>query len=342
MTCYAYYRLPYADSYTAIETERKPLIFSRLEDVGCSAGFVIAPFRVTAECPMVMIWPDEVNEREFGATKVGANTMEDTATPEVSDAYRQVFSVFHSAVSKGEFHKLVLARTKELKTTQIDYRTMYEEACRLYPRLMIMMFSTPQTGTWIIASPEILVEGRAGAFHTVALAGTMAYRDGYLDWSEKNKAEQHIVEQYIADTLQPLCDEVLKDGPVTMRAGDLVHLRTDFRFHLKTDLGTLVSKLHPTPAVCGLPKSKAYDFILANEPFDRRYYSGFAGPVGINDETHLYVSLRCAELAPYTPHRLYAGGGIMPESQCEAEWQETESKMKTIAHVLNVRRLYST
>ena len=94
-------------------------------------------------------------------------------------------------------------------------------------------------------------------------------------------------------------------------------------------IGKLVGRLHPTPAVCGLPKDVARDFIMANEGQERKYYSGFAGPVGINGETHLYVSLRCAELGDGTI-TAYAGGGIMPESTCTAEWRETEMKMYTI------------
>lgn len=343
MTSYAYYRLPYANSYTKVESEREPLILSSIESIGGQEGFVVAPFKATDECPMALILPDKISVQEYDA-KADAESADNEAVTKASEEYQSVFETFHKEVANEHFHKLVLARKKDTKTTYNDLEKLYEKACRMYPRLMIMLFSTPQTGTWIVASPEILIEGKAGQMHTVALAGTMAYRDGYLDWSEKNKGEQHIVEQYIANTLEPLCDDVLKDGPVTMRAGDLVHLRTDFRFRMKSgiSLGALVSRMHPTPAVCGLPKKEAYDFILKNERLDRKYYSGFAGPVNINDETHLYVSLRCAELFPTpntqhpSPHQaiLYAGGGIMPGSQCEAEWQETESKMKTIAHVL--------
>ena len=98
-------------------------------------------------------------------------------------------------------------------------------------------------------------------------------------------------------------------------------------------LGKVVDALHPTPAVCGLPKAEAMLFIARHEGIRRDYYSGFAGPVGINGETHLYVSLRCARLEGRTM-TFFAGGGIMPESRCEEEWMETEAKIKTIAHVL--------
>ncbi len=82
-----------------------------------------------------------------------------------------------------------------------------------------------------------------------------------------------------------------------------------------------------------MPKAEAREFVLQHEGMDRKCYSGFAGPVGIDNETHLYVSLRCAQLFDgYAV--LYAGGGIMPGSQCAQEWGETEQKMKTIGNVL--------
>ena len=107
-----------------------------------------------------------------------------------------------------------------------------------------------------------------------------------------------------------------------------MHLRTDFRFHLKSEVSTaeLLAKLHPTPAVCGLPKDEAKEFIIKNESIDRKYYSGFAGPLNLNGETHLYVSLRCMNIVD-NQYIVYAGGGIMSESVVEEEWKETELKI---------------
>lgn len=283
----------------------------------------------------MLIEPDHI--RSFAIPSANGTTLSATSLPATvlpDSQYEKAFGSYHSAITDGVFHKLVLARKKCIRLSNASSaEELFINACRQYPRLMIMMFTTPQTGTWLISSPEILLTSKNVAHHTIALAGTMPYEDGYAEWSDKNKAEQHIVEQYIEDTITPLSTSVVKDGPYTMRAGNLQHLRTDFRFQMTEQVGRLIARLHPTPAVCGLPKQEAQRFIIANEGLDRRYYSGFAGPVGINDETHLYVSLRCAEL--FSDHAvLYAGGGIMPDSQCEAEWQETESKMQTIGNVL--------
>lgn len=340
----AYYRLPYADHYTKLEAQGEPLILNSIDEIGGRTGFVIAPFIQSEECPIVILPSDKliVKSEEFATASIShptANSSLFTLHSSHTD-YAAAFTRFHDAVTDGRFRKLVLARQKSVRLDAgADVEQMFLSACQMYPRLMIMLFSTPQTGTWLISTPEILIQAKhspsGGWGATMALAGTMPYSEGYADWSEKNKGEQHVVEQYIEDTITPLCHDIIKDGPYTMRAGNLQHLRTDFRFRLtdSSALGNLIARLHPTPAVCGLPKSEAKQFVIANEGMERRYYSGFAGPVGINGETHLYVSLRCAEL--FSDHAvLYAGGGIMPDSQCEAEWQETESKMQTIAHVL--------
>ncbi len=349
---YAYYRLPYADTYTVVESGEAPRELSSYRMVGEDNGFIIAPYSITALTPLLLIPAHSVTERPLSpdgrrhhALAFDADNAEMCLAP--SSCYTDAFAHFHNAVAAGEYRKLVLARRKAVRLyDDADPRLLFERACRLFPRLMVMLFHTAASGTWLIASPEILVEEHHSCFHTVALAGTMPFCGGMPEWSEKNKREQHVVEEYIYNTIHPLADDIVTDGPFTMRAGNLVHLRTDFRFHLSNrnacdtteetgvkNLGMVVEALHPTPAVCGLPKAEALRFIASHEGMKRDYYSGFAGPVGIKGETHLYVSLRCARLDG-NAMTFYAGGGIMPESRCEEEWMETEAKIKTIANVL--------
>ena len=102
---------------------------------------------------------------------------------------------------------------------------------------------------------------------------------------------------------------------------------------LNDRVGALLDVLHPTPAVCGLPKREAFNFILDNERVSRQYYSGFMGPLLMNDSTHLYVSLRCMHICDHQ-YQLYAGGGLLPDSVEEQEWQETEAKMETMRNLL--------
>lgn len=338
MNSYALFRLPYDNSYTMVRSDGKPLVLDSLTDIGNRSGFLIAPFAQSADCPILLIRPDQVERHLLPTPSAGTpgQEAEPLSTPDA--AYTEAFDKFHSAVSEGWLQKLVLSRSKEVPVADCEARAMdfFLRACQLYPRLMVMLYSTPQSGTWLIATPEVLVEGKASAYHTIALAGTMPYTDSYANWSQKNLGEQQVVVSYIRESLETLSQDVLVDGPVTMRAGNLAHLRTDFHFHLNPDtkLGQLVAMLHPTPAVCGFPKKLAQAFIRDNEGNSRSYYSGFAGPIDIHDETHLYVSLRCARLLGQSAV-LHAGGGIMPGSQCQSEWLETEYKMNTICHVFH-------
>lgn len=339
MKNFAFFRLPYAESYTVVGSDQKVKLIASYEAIGRECGFVIAPFAHGYESPIALIHPDVVEERPLAPTpdifnKAGADVSIDK---NIDEAYEATFNKFHTAICEGRFMKLVLSSSMEVTADTSDMESLFLEACSRYPRLAVMLVSTERTGTWLVASPEILLTGDGSWWRTMALAGTMPYAEGYQEWSEKNQHEQHFVEAYIEDRLSDYSLEILKDGPHTRRAGNLVHLCTDFRFHLAPGcyIGEVLGSLHPTPAVCGIPKAKAREFILENETNARSYYSGFMGPVGINGETHLYVSLRCAKLHDGKA-TLYAGGGIMPESTMHSEWEEIEHKMKTIGEVLRL------
>ncbi|HBK29014.1 MAG TPA: isochorismate synthase, partial [Parabacteroides sp.] len=98
-------------------------------------------------------------------------------------------------------------------------------------------------------------------------------------------------------------------------------------------LGDVLSLLHPTPAVCGLPKEDAFRFIIEKEGYDRSYYSGFVGWLSPTGQTDIYVNLRCVNIHPDT-YTLFAGGGLLASSDLEDEWEETIDKMKTMQNIL--------
>lgn len=334
MISYALYRLPYADSYRKIESEQEPVLLYDYNDIEQYSGFCVAPFCISDACPIVII-PTENHGQEYKMPASCTNTENNTGCN-----YKEAFHKFHSAVVEGQFAKLVLSRKEERNISTTDYESLFHKACRMYPRMMIILVSTPVTGTWLVATPEILIERNGINYRTMALAGTMPFQEGLPNWSEKNKHEQQVVSDYIEQTISPFATNIIKDGPHTKRAGNVVHLLTEFRFQLSTHHSSLItnhfellSSIHPTPAVCGLPKQEAYNFILHNEDYNRKYYSGFMGPVNIHNQTHLYVTLRCAELNGKKAV-LYAGGGIMPESSETSEYEETVNKMKTIGNVL--------
>ena len=341
MDNYAVYRLPHQKHYTLISQTGNDLQqFDSVADLSGCRGFVMAPFMQTEECPIVVIRPDVVKDVALPAI-AEPHCETELLNSDGLNCYRNDFELFHKALAVGRFKKLVLARRCDFRHTDIDAMTLFVQTCNLYPRLFIALVSTPVTGTWLFATPEILLEGEGQAWRTMALAGTMKLEAEDLKgegeasrWSPKNIQEQRYVANYITECLQKFASDVVEEGPYTVRAADLVHLRSDFSFRLKDDdhLGAILEALHPTPAVCGLPKKEARDFILLHEHSPRKYYSGFMGPLFPGGQTHLYVSLRCMQLTAQTFH-LYAGGGILKDSDVDSEWRETEAKLQTMRNV---------
>ena len=375
MSAYAIYRLPHEDHATLIrQTEGEPVELLSLTELNGRQGFVVAPFEVTAQQPILLIRPDEVErvlleesgkrKEERGKRKeerdyqLGNNPPQEYSltshlspltskhSPLTSKPYYAIdFANYHSQLENDTFRKIVLARCADEKLGEnVEPMELFYRACSLYPRLFIALVETEKSGCWLTATPEILLEGKGSDWRTIALAGTMKLEGDQLNgegetlrWSTKNIQEQRIVATYITECLEQFTGDFREEGPRTVRAANLVHLRSDFTFKFDSQdyIGELLNTLHPTPAVCGLPKREVFQFIVKNEHTPRRYYSGFMGPLGVR-ETHLYVSLRCMNIDGQNCH-LYAGGGLLKDSTEEQEWQETEAKLETMRRILDIR-----
>ena len=358
MVAFALYRLPYAKEYTKLVQHKGELeeLFSYTKLNG-KQGFVMAPFNVSPNEPILLMHPDEEVHYPIGLES--GITMNRLTIKEIEqnlsnrERYAIDFANFHTHIERGEFIKIVLARSKEIAIEkEISPETLFLNACERYPRLFIALVSMPKCGTWLIATPEVLLEGNGDQWHTMALAGTMKLKKDQLDfdipfgdisrsifWARKDIMEQRYVADYITEVIERFTFDYNEEGPYTCRAGNLVHLRSDFNFTLKGkgQLGSLLNELHPTPAVCGLPKEGVRQFILQNESRPRRYYSGFAGMLNPEGSTHIFVSLRCMEIKG-NHYILHAGGGLLLDSKEEQEWEETEAKMETILQVIENRQ----
>ena len=362
MSAFAIYRLPHEDCATLVQqTEGEPAEFLSCTELNGKHGFVVAPFEVTAQQPILLIRPDRIESRKVESGKRKENTfMAETQAdgnllPPSSfllpRAYQVDFANYHAQLEAGVFRKIVLARcAEEVSEEAIDPMELFRRACELYPRMFISLVSTSKSGVWLIATPEILLEGKAHDWHTVALAGTMKLEGDSLmgegekvTWATKDIQEQRIVTTYIAECLEQFTGDFHEEGPRTVRAANLVHLRSDFSFKLPDGqhLGDLLHALHPTPAVCGLPKRETFKFIIQNEHTPRRYYSGFMGMLDPDGGTHLYVSLRCMNIEGSRYH-LYAGGGLLTDSTVSQEWLETEAKLETMRRVINQSNVLKT
>lgn len=348
MTAFAYYRLPCEQHATYMAQHvGEPEILSSVAQLNGKEGFVIAPFQPSAECPVVLIHPDEVRDFVPEAqcvddAKGGRRVQKSPCT----EAYARDYECFHGQLERGVFRKIVLARKSTLRT-RLSAEALFQKACRLYPRLFVALVYTEPSGMWLMATPEILLQGNGNAFHTMSLAGTQKAPattipplstkavEG-LEWPQKDQEEQQYVTDYIEACIRTFSDDYRLQGPYTMTAAHLCHLRTDIHFRLPCAdvLGDVLEALYPTPAVCGIPKEPARRFILRHEHEPRRYYSGFVGMLSPRADTHLFVSLRCMRLLPGGICELYAGGGLLKESEMEKEWRETEAKMQTMMELV--------
>ena len=343
MDAFAIYRLPLAHECTLVSQRGVPDSLSSLGSLEDACAFVIAPFCPTPSVPVVVLRPDkllhcsvdQVAAMDGFPFYLAGSTHSSQASSR--ETYHDDFCRFQQLLSTSQVQKLVLARCADVsRDAATSLITLFVKACNRYPEAFVTLFSAPQCGTWLVATPEVLLSRSSERWNTMALAGTMRHGDQLPPWSDKNKREQAYVSQYISDCLERYSDDVKMSGPYTTRAGILAHLRTDFSFTLPAGVavGELLAALHPTPAVCGLPKHEAYRFILDKETVERSYYSGFSGPLNLGGDTAMFVSLRCMRVLE-DRYRLYAGGGILPESLESMEWDETQAKMQAMLSLID-------
>ncbi|MGF1532984.1 MAG: chorismate-binding protein [Bernardetiaceae bacterium] len=335
------------------------------------AGFLIAPFQnegkayflhadlyfrsdsqTVQEGPRTQAYGTPLYERKETFSKMKATTQKPSffAAPSRDHSvdwptYRETLQRGLKRIAAGDFIKFVLSRTKTY-TLAKDFSLLdtFEALCQRYPNAFVSLVSAPGIGTWMSATPETLIsQDENGIFRTMALAGTQS-RAGLsslkqASWREKEIEEQAMVSRYIINCFKKIrLREFQEEGPKTVAAGNLIHLRTDFWVDTRAahfpELPTVMLQLlHPTSAVCGMPKEPALEFLLRHENYDRSFYSGYLGPTNLHGNTQLFVQLRCMQVRNQQAI-LYAGGGITRDSVAEQEWQETEMKFETLGSVL--------
>ena len=183
----------------------------------------------------------------------------------------------------------------------------FRAAAQAFPYSYVYLFFYTRNRILVgVYARDFAIGWRREDYHTVALAGTQKICGDALPqhWDEKNRQEQRYVTDYLLSCLSGCGITAQTNGPYSVRAGALSHLKTDIHFSLPPEggLGDLLHLLHPTPAVCGLPKTEAYQFIGAHEAESRAYYAGFLGWLDASDRSDLYVNLRCMQ----SPCRLFS------------------------------------
>ncbi|TXK22025.1 isochorismate synthase [Pontibacter qinzhouensis] len=372
-TAIAAWRLPHADNWQVAISLQPDYKVGQPVLEHSSFGFLFCPFTANEQHSNLFIKADLQASSEKSAITIAADAPTEAAerfqeelalqqfpgkskwhlpagselaTEQPEAAYKNAVKKAVATILAEEMEKVVLSRTLTLPIpANFSPVTAFETMLGLHPRAMVSLVSVPGVGTWIGASPEIMVSvDQNQVFRTVALAGTQpitnATSTANAIWRQKEIEEQALVERYVINCFKKIrLRDYTEIGPKTIIAGNLMHLRTDFKVDMKTEpdfpnLGTdMLHLLHPTSAVCGMPKEPALQFILEHEGYDRSYYSGYLGPVGSPDGTQLYVNLRCMQLLE-TMAILYAGAGITGESSPEKEWLETQYKLQAMRRVL--------
>jgi isochorismate synthase len=296
-------------------------------------GFVFAPF--DSKEMALLIVPDEKSELQLPDSFFSENKMTSDAFSEADGAREKHLNLVASAVEfleEEDISKVVVARKKKVNTV-VDFIKIFETLLRKYTAAYVYVWFHPKVGMWLGASPEILLKVEDGSFQTMSLAGTQKYKDTTdVLWGSKELEEQQMVTDYVLSNLEGVTASLKFSDVKTIKAGNLLHLKTDIEGRVAegASLKTIIQTLHPTPAVCGFPKETAKEFILKNEHFDRKYYTGFLGELNINKETNLFVNLRCMEVVGENTVNIYVGGGITAKSDPEKEWEETVAKAKTM------------
>jgi len=251
-----------------------------------------------------------------------------------------------AAISEGRVSKVVLARTLDLITeSRLDPVEVVHHLWQDNRGSQVFYFE-PERGCGLSgAAPETVTTVSGGQFHATAVAGTVARGETpgeqrqlakRLLASEKEGAEHRFALEDMIARLGPLAHEIhAQPEPHVLTLARLQHLETEIRARLpgRTSALKVLEALHPTPAVCGLPRDAALEFLAEKEPFERGWYAGPVGWFDLDGNGVFVPALRCAVVRDLR-WRLFAGAGIVEGSDPGLEWDETSIKFEPMLRAL--------
>lgn len=350
---FVFYRLPEKKTVKVLAQKKVTLTnISGLKKNDPTKGFVFAPFHEDEQFKKVIIRPDifchadKLPELNFAAPAIQVSVAAKEKKIKLKESSKRQFIKYLGSIRDNNFKKIVAARVvKKKKPEAFKAVEYFQLLCEMYPDAFVSLVFTKEYGLWIGATPEILLSVHKHEFKTYSLAGTKENTKvkSKVVWGKKEKEEQKIVSDYIQKTFAVITKETPRiEGPKTITAGNLLHLRTTFSYRSipNTDWQKIVDRLHPTPAVAGYPKKEAIDFILKNEKANRSFYSGYLGPVNLDDEVNLFVNLRCMNVLK-NKLVVYVGCGITADSNFSDEWKETEIKSETLLSLLKQKKSFT-
>lgn len=270
---------------------------------------------------------------------------EDGADIRIESWYQDAVAQTAAEIQNGAYHKLVLARHRTLHAPRVYHPgRVIRELMVHYPDSFVFAVCF-NFSCFVGASPERLVRVENHVANVDCLAGTTArgasdqedakLADALLH-SAKDRKEHQVVLEWIEQRLSDFSSEITHPNqPQIRKLANVQHLHTPIEAVLDSGVTMLdlVAELHPTPAVAGTPRDTAISLIRERELMDRGWYAGCLGILQGNGDGEMCVAIRSALIVGRTA-TLYAGAGIMGDSNPASEWRETELKLRPMEGAL--------
>lgn len=250
----------------------------------------------------------------------------------VDEQYDKAIANALAKLQSGALHKVVVAR-QIVKNVSANLVAVFRQL-HLLPMTTLRYLLVHEGNCWVGATPEVLLCVAGNKVNAHALAGTLPMASE--EWTDKERREQQLVADTILAAFFTAGVKSVAMTPVREKvAANVRHLFSEISGELENaaDSTQLLSALHPTPAVCGLPRKRAARFIDDFEGFDRRFYTGFIG-IRKGEMQHFFVNLRCMRITSHFAV-VYAGGGLVLGSAPEREKRETELKAQLMLNILD-------
>lgn len=312
-------------------------------------------FDVTDRCALVAPQHLHISSTPIPPGPIAAHTITSVANSPDEATHRARVNETVSRIRSGALAKVVLARTVDLDVTpavDIDALVGAFAAGNAEHNVFavdLVAAQGPDAGTLVGASPEALVRKRGREVTCLPYAGSAARSaDPRVDAeaarslaaSDKDRLEHAFVVDYLRERLDPLCDELsVPPEPEVRATGEIWHLATPIRGILRDPATTaldLALQLSPTPAVCGTPSDAAAALIKEIEG-PRGLYGGAVGWSDAVGDGEWMVTIRALHIADDRRSlRTWAGGGIVAQSDPQAEVDETTAKLRTVLNALGV------
>ena len=290
-------------------------------------------------------WIGDENQPKLLEKPAGTQLPKVTWRDNDIDAWKKKVQSAVEVIRRDSLDKVVLAREIIADIdSPIDPRTVLRKLAKDYP------------GTWVYsnngligATPELLIRLNNSMVVSRVLAGTISKTGddskdlalaASLARSSKDLEEHEYAVRSVADALAPFCSSTnVPDAPFVLHLSNVMHLATDVTGAIKEghkviDIFSILSKLHPSAAVCGTPTNAAADLIKQLEGINRGRYAGPIGWIDARGDGEQGLALRCGYLNDKEVHA-YAGCGIVAGSDAEHEAAESQAKLLPIINALS-------